>query len=152
MNELTEQFALGRNVKYLRERQGMTQQTLAELLDFVSQGYVSQIEAGQANLKWETIIKIASIFNVSRQALLFSDMETHAKAETYFTNPAYIRLPKYLRDTGTDLILPHAIVLPRGGVVTVRVPTGFAPPEGTFPFITTRGSGNLGNLNIDGDH
>jgi transcriptional regulator with XRE-family HTH domain len=60
---------VGRNVRAIRERQGLTQERLAEIAGF-SQQYVSGLESGKRNPTVVTLYEIARALRVSHLDLL----------------------------------------------------------------------------------
>ena len=63
------QKAIGRRIKAAREKNQLTQEQLAELVD-LSPMHVSVIERGVKLPKLETLINIANVLNVSADVLL----------------------------------------------------------------------------------
>lgn len=55
---------IGQSIKRLRQKQRMTQEQLAELID-VDQKQISQIESGKARTRLPTYLRIANVFHVS---------------------------------------------------------------------------------------
>lgn len=68
--------AIGSRIKAAREHSGMTQEELAEILDF-SPVHVSAIERGVKSPRLETFVKIANTLAVSPDTLL-QDVAEHA--------------------------------------------------------------------------
>ena len=64
-----DQKAIGRRIKAAREKNQLTQEQLAELVD-LSPMHVSVIERGVKLPKLETLINIANVLNVSADVLL----------------------------------------------------------------------------------
>jgi len=60
---------VGRNVQAIRQRNGLTQEQLAELSGF-SQQYISGLEKGRRNPTIVTIYEIASALGVSHMDLV----------------------------------------------------------------------------------
>jgi transcriptional regulator with XRE-family HTH domain len=60
---------VGRNVKRIRERKGLTQEQLAELAGF-SQQYLSSLEQGRRNPTIITIYELAQALSVSHIELV----------------------------------------------------------------------------------
>lgn len=55
---------IGKNIKQLRKKHGMTQEQLAELVD-TDQKQISKIESGQTRARLTTYLHIANAFGVS---------------------------------------------------------------------------------------
>lgn len=64
---------LGKNIKYLRNKNSITQLTLGEILA-VSQTTIGDYENGKTEPNISRVIKIADYFSVSIDALLLHDM------------------------------------------------------------------------------
>jgi len=60
---------VGRNVKYFREREGLTQERFAEISGF-SQQYISNLERGRRNPTIVTIFELAKALGVSHVDLV----------------------------------------------------------------------------------
>ena len=60
---------IGKNIQNARRKQGLTQETFAELMD-VSWSYVSKIEAGLLNLSIGKIYDVAEFLKVDISNLL----------------------------------------------------------------------------------
>lgn len=67
---------LGRKLRRLRERAGLSQTELTRLigLQSSSKGYISEIESGKKLPPAETVLKIALYFSVSTDYLLRDDI------------------------------------------------------------------------------
>ena len=63
---------LGKRIKDLRERSGINQQRLAEMLN-ISRPAVSQIENGDRKISADELVKLAEAFHISVEALLDSE-------------------------------------------------------------------------------
>lgn len=60
---------VGKNIQIERQKQGLTQETFAELMN-VSWSYVSKIESGVINLSLGKILEIANYLNIDVEILL----------------------------------------------------------------------------------
>lgn len=65
----------GNKLRVLRKRNGLTLKELAQKLEFESHSYLSAIEFGKKQPSVELVIKIACLFGVSTDDLLFDDRE-----------------------------------------------------------------------------
>lgn len=77
---------LGRNIKSLRLAKQQTQEQLAELAE-INDKEISHIEAGKRNVTIETLVKIASAFDITPNDLLnfdFSDKEPITQLNSLF--------------------------------------------------------------------
>lgn len=64
-----ESIKLGRNLKRIRTKRGITQGDIVRALK-VGRGYISNIENGKANPTLSTIVRIAKALNVSIEELM----------------------------------------------------------------------------------
>jgi transcriptional regulator with XRE-family HTH domain len=64
----------GEKLRTLRERRGMTQKELAQLLEF-SRDHVSSLETGRKIPHSRLVVKIADIFHVTTDQLMRDEME-----------------------------------------------------------------------------
>jgi len=60
---------IGKNIQVERQKQGLTQETFAELMN-VTWSYVSKIESGVINLSLGKILEIADYLNIDVSVLL----------------------------------------------------------------------------------
>ena len=74
-------MAFSENLQYLRARQGLTQEQLAERLD-VSRQSVSKWESNLSFPEMDTILKLCDLFDVSLDTLLRGDAAAEAQADT----------------------------------------------------------------------
>lgn len=74
-------MAFSENLQYLRTRDGLTQEQLAERLD-VSRQSVSKWESGQSFPEMDTILRLCDMFSVSLDTLLRRDAQAEALADT----------------------------------------------------------------------
>lgn len=65
---------IGQRIKAMRKKMKMTQISLAEKA-FISESYIALIELDKRNPSTDVIIKLAEVFNVSTDYLLFGNME-----------------------------------------------------------------------------
>ena len=102
---------LGDNIKMLRERKGIPQSKLAEYCD-VTQQAVGLWEKNKTAPDYDTLIKIATLFNVSIDCLLdqekppayYTDPETAALAQELKDNPEYRALLDATKDLKPESI------------------------------------------------
>lgn len=76
MTDLKE--TIGKNIQYLRKESNMTQQELADKLNYTSKA-VSKWERGESMPEIDILSSIASLFNVTVDFLLHEDSKTHKK-------------------------------------------------------------------------
>ena len=74
-------MAFSDNLQYLRTRQNLTQEQLAEAMD-VSRQSVSKWESGASFPEMDTILKLCDLFSVSLDTLLRGDAAAEAQADT----------------------------------------------------------------------
>ena len=65
---------LGKAIKEKRIEMGMTQKQVCELVGLPSQGHYSQIEAGQRDAEFVTLVKICRLLNIDLNAIIASYM------------------------------------------------------------------------------
>ena len=68
--------AIGRRIRMLRMKRGVTQYQLAELID-VSNVYISNLESGKRTPSVDTLIHIANALDVSTDDILYDCLENH---------------------------------------------------------------------------
>lgn len=61
----------GTKLRYLRRQQRMTQRTMADLLGFAAQSYINALETGKKQPTVQVVMRIAQIFGVSTDELLW---------------------------------------------------------------------------------
>lgn len=74
-------MSLAENLQYLRAREGLTQEQLAERLD-VSRQSVSKWESGASYPEMDTILKLCDMFHVDMDALLRGSVEQTLSEDT----------------------------------------------------------------------
>jgi transcriptional regulator with XRE-family HTH domain len=102
---------VGKKVRLLRQRDGMSQVDLAKLLGYTSTGTISQVERGLRGMDVDKIIQTAKIFGISPEFLL-SDKEYDEQSlkmivnfQKIIENPQstkFKRLQETLRDLTKD--------------------------------------------------
>ena len=71
--------AIGKRVKQLRKKRGMSQEQLAELID-VSVPHMSNIENGKTKFSLQVLVDLANALNTTPDALLLDQLEHTSKA------------------------------------------------------------------------
>lgn len=74
-------MAFSENLQFLRAREGLTQEQLAERLE-VSRQSVSKWEGGQSFPEMDTILRLCDMFRVSMDTLLRGDAQAEALSDT----------------------------------------------------------------------
>ena len=74
--------AIGRRVRNVRKRKGITQSDLAEMVD-KSTAHISYIETGAKTMSLETFVAIANALNVSADELLSDVLENTIKVSNH---------------------------------------------------------------------
>lgn len=82
-------------LKYLRQRAGYSQQDLADLLK-ISKSTIGMYEQGRRSPDYETLEKIADIFNVDMNFLMVG--KTKESTPEYYINPETAKLAQELFD------------------------------------------------------
>ncbi len=80
-------------LKYLRQRAGYSQQDLADLLK-ISKSTIGMYEQGRRSPDYETLEKIADIFNVDMNFLMGG--KTKESTPEYYINPETVKLAQEL--------------------------------------------------------
>ena len=75
---LKDQLALGRALRELRSRAGMTQEQLAALL-VIDPTYVSQVERGRRGVRWYTVLRFLRALEVTLGDLA-AEIEKHDRS------------------------------------------------------------------------
>ena len=75
-------IAIGKKVRAIRKRRGLSQMVLAELIDR-SPSYISRIETGSKSMSLETLVALANALNVSSDELLVDSMENTIKVSNH---------------------------------------------------------------------
>ena len=75
-------IAIGKKVRAIRKRRGLSQMVLAELIDR-SPSYISCIETGSKSMSLETLVALANALNVSSDELLVDSMENTIKVSNH---------------------------------------------------------------------
>ena len=83
-------------LKYLRQRAGYSQQDLADLLK-ISKSTIGMYEQGRRSPDYETLEKIADIFNVDMNFLMGG--KTKESTPEYYINPEIAKLAQELFET-----------------------------------------------------
>lgn len=65
----------GTKLRYLRTRDGLTLQGLAEALGYAAHGYVSELEAGKKTPTVVFVLRAADFFGVSTDELLRDELK-----------------------------------------------------------------------------
>lgn len=71
---------IGLNVKQVRERAGLTQESFAELIG-LGVKHISAIECGAAGVSLATLKRICSLLSVSADTILFGEADTGSQKE-----------------------------------------------------------------------
>lgn len=72
-------IALGERIRVLREKSGLTQQELAEIVRVESPSYISKIERGTTSPSYELLMRMAKALKVELKDLFDIDCEMDGK-------------------------------------------------------------------------
>lgn len=87
-----------KRIKELRLQKKMTLLEMAKALG-VSEATAQRYESGEIkNLKYDTIVALANLFNVSPAYLMGWDEDPNITQEEYYTNPEVAELAQQLKD------------------------------------------------------
>lgn len=65
----------GEKLRYLRKRHGMTLKELAHALDLNAHSHLSELESGKSQPTTEVVMKLARLFHVTTDQLLFDELD-----------------------------------------------------------------------------
>ncbi len=100
-------MTLGDRVKHLREKQGMTQEELAQKLGKKSKSTVAHIESGSRDIPRSMVVELAKILNVSPCYLM--GWEEEKESAPIETNRSDLReLLKQLTEQEIDSMIDYA--------------------------------------------
>lgn len=100
-------MTLGDRVKHLREKQGMTQEELAQRLGKKSKSTVAHIETGNRDIPRSMVVELAKILNVSPCYLM--GWEEEKEITPIETNRSDLReLLKQLTEPEIDSMIDYA--------------------------------------------
>lgn len=83
----------GKNLKYLREKNGVTQQKIANLVGRKSTGSISDWESGRTTPNAGNISKIASFFNLKIDDMMEHDLQNKDSIPTNLMRPTFRNIP-----------------------------------------------------------
>ena len=75
-------IVIGKRIRNLRKRKGLSQATLSELID-TTPTYISYVENGQKGLSLETFIRLANALNVTADEILLDCLENTVKVSNH---------------------------------------------------------------------
>lgn len=74
--------ALGKRIRHLRKRRGISQQALAEIID-CAPTYISYIEGGRKSMSMTTFVAIANALHATADELLVDSLENSIRIKSY---------------------------------------------------------------------
>ena len=96
-------LAIGKRIQNIRERRGLSQFSLSELVD-LSPGYISYIETGVKSMSLDTLVSIANALQVSSDELLVDCLENTVKASSHSFATILADCSEYERRVLEDII------------------------------------------------
>ena len=87
----------GKNIKYLRQSNGFSQQQFAGLFE-LSRASIGSYEEGRAEPKIETLIKIANHFHVTVDQLIRGTVDTNIKTQSSIEEESLPHPTLYIED------------------------------------------------------
>lgn len=83
----------GKNLKYIREKRGMTQQEIADLVGRKSTGSISDWESGRTTPNAGNISKIANFFDLKIDDMVERDIQNQENIPTNLYKPIFRNIP-----------------------------------------------------------
>lgn len=96
-------IAIGKRIQTVRKRRGLSQLTLAELVDR-SQVYISYIETGTKSMTLETFVALANILQVSADELLVDCLENTVRVSNHSFASILADCSEYERRVLEDIV------------------------------------------------
>lgn len=81
-NENINNVVIGKRIRAIRTRKGLSQSKLSELID-TTPTYMSYVENGQKGLSLETFIRLANALNSTADEILIDCLENTVKASNH---------------------------------------------------------------------
>lgn len=105
---------LGKNIRYLRKKRGLSQEDIADKLGYKSYTTIQKWETGVAEPSVLVVRKLADLFGVSLQAITTEDIEARELAaaagtkQEYYLDPETARMAQELLDSPGQRMLLDA--------------------------------------------
>lgn len=96
-------IAIGKRIQTVRKRRGLSQLTLAELVDR-SQVYISYIETGTKSMTLETFVALANVLQVSADELLVDCLENTVRVSNHSFASILADCSEYERRVLEDIV------------------------------------------------
>lgn len=96
-------IALGNRIQRTRKRKGITQQTLAELVD-CSTTHICYCESGRRHMSVETLVRIANALHVTTDELLIDSLENTVKVSNHEFATTLIDCSEYEKQVLLDVL------------------------------------------------
>jgi len=95
--------ALGNKIQRIRKRKGITQQTLAELVD-CSTTHICYCESGRRHMSVDTLVRIANALHVTADELLIDSLENTVKVSNHEFAAILIDCSEYEKQVLLDVL------------------------------------------------
>ena len=83
--KMTIQSYIGKNIRYLRRKRGLTQEEVADRMGYKSFTTVQKWETGDVEPNFKTAQKLAELFGVTLNDMAYTDMEADERTKGYGT-------------------------------------------------------------------
>ena len=95
--------ALGKKIKVIRKRKGVSQQALAEMAN-CSPTHISYCETGRRHMSVETLVRIANALHVTADELLIDSLENTVKVSNHEFSAILIDCSEYEKNALLDVL------------------------------------------------
>ena len=86
-------FLIHTNIRFIREKDGLTQEQVAEYLNMSVNGY-GDIERGETDIKFSRLVQISNLFNITIAELVTQNMKVGEKSSQKNNLETHIPLSK----------------------------------------------------------
>ena len=109
-NENINNVVIGKRIRAIRTRKGLSQSKLSELID-TTPTYMSYVENGQKGLSLETFIRLANALNSTADEILIDCLENTVKASNHEFAPVIADCTEYEKRVLLDVITATKVAL-----------------------------------------
>ena len=96
--------ALGKKIKVIRKRKGVSQQALAEMAN-CSPTHISYCETGRRHMSVETLVRIANALHVTADELLIDSLQNTVKVSNHEFSAVLIDCSEYEKNVLLDVLV-----------------------------------------------
>ena len=109
-NENINNVVIGKRIRAIRTRKGLSQSKLSELID-TTPTYMSYVENGQKGLSLETFIRLANALNSTADEILIDCLENTVKASNHEFATVIADCTEYEKRVLLDVITATKVAL-----------------------------------------